>query len=61
VSRPIRVGESAAAEFAEAVRWHEGRRRGLGSELHELVITALGLIADHPELGLRSEGRRIPS
>jgi hypothetical protein len=32
VKPPIRIGESAAVELAEAVRWYEARRPGLGAE-----------------------------
>jgi toxin ParE1/3/4 len=51
VKRPLRVGESAAAEFADAVRWHDKQRPGLGADLHELVTAALDFIGEHPDAG----------
>ena len=48
---PIRIGESAAAELADAVRWHEEQRPGLGSELQDLVNSAFDRIEQHPDAG----------
>ena len=51
MTRPIRVGESAAAELAEAVRWHEEKRPGLGAEFRDLVSTVFDVIEQHPDAG----------
>jgi hypothetical protein len=40
VSRHTRVLPSAAAEFAGAAAWYEGKRRGLGAEFAEAVRAA---------------------
>ncbi len=49
--RLLRLGEPAAAELSEAVRWYETRRPGLGGELLEAVARALDMLAESAELG----------
>ncbi len=51
MKRPLRVTESAAAELADAVRWHEKKRPGRGTDLHGLVTEAFDFIAEHPNTG----------
>ena len=51
MSRPLRVGEPASAELAEAVRWYESQRPGLGAELLEAVGRTFDLIEQNPEIG----------
>lgn len=51
MKHPLRVAEPAAAELADAVRWHEEKRPGLGIELYELITTALDFISEHPDVG----------
>ena len=51
MNRPIRLGESAAAELLEAVRWHEQQRAGLGAELRDLVTEGFRSIEQHPDAG----------
>ena len=59
--RSIRVAESAAAELAEAVRWHERQRAGLGRDLKDVVASVVRMIAARPEVGSRvaSRSKRI--
>ena len=49
--RPIRIGEEADAEMAEAARWYERNRRGLGLEFLDAVDAAVGLIEENPRIG----------
>lgn len=51
MSRALRVSEPAGAELAEAVRWYESRRPGLGVDLLDAVARALDLIEQNPEIG----------
>jgi len=51
VKRLVRFGEPASNELAEAVRWYETRRAGLGGELFDAVAATLTLIETSPELG----------
>lgn len=51
MKRPIRIGESAAAELAEAVRWYEARRRGLGAEFRDVIGAAFDRIRQQPDAG----------
>jgi hypothetical protein len=44
VNRPIRSSQPASAELAEAVRWYEERRNGLGGEFFDAVVATLSLI-----------------
>jgi hypothetical protein len=44
VNRLLRSSEPASAKLAEAVRWYETRRTGLGGEFFDAVVAALALI-----------------
>ena len=50
---PLRIGESAAAELADAVRWYEEKRRGLGAEFRDAIGAAFDVIRQQPEAGSR--------
>ena len=54
--KPLRTSPSASAEFAEAVRWYELKRPGLGSEFFDAVAAAGDLIKTQPSVGA-SRGR----
>ena len=49
--KPFRFSAPASEELAEAIRWYEDRRAGLGSELYDAVAAAVELIRTHPEIG----------
>jgi plasmid stabilization system protein ParE len=51
VTRPTRSSQPASDEFKEAVRWHEARRPGLGSESFDEVGATLATIEATPEIG----------
>jgi len=51
VTRRVRTAKPASEELAAAVRWYEGRRRGLGREFYAAVVASLESIALHPEIG----------
>lgn len=51
MKRPIRIGESAAAELAEAVRWYEARRPGLGGDFQDAIGAAFDRIRQQPDTG----------
>lgn len=65
MTRPVRLGEHAAAEFAEAVRWYEERTPGVGVKFLAAVQQALRRIETRPEAGSpvprsqRSAARRV--
>jgi plasmid stabilization system protein ParE len=44
----VRFHPQAQRELAEAARWYEQRRAGLGSELRRTVRDALRLVATNP-------------
>jgi plasmid stabilization system protein ParE len=48
---PIRIGQEAEAEMAEAARWYEAHRAGLGIEFLEAVDDAVVRIAEMPRMG----------
>lgn len=48
---PIRISEEAHAEMAEAARWYETQRDGLGTNFLDAIDTAVARIADSPRLG----------
>jgi plasmid stabilization system protein ParE len=48
---PLRISEEAAAEMAEAARWYETHRAGLGTEFLDAVDQAVTRIAEMPRLG----------
>ena len=56
----VRIAASATAEFVEAVRWYEDRRRGLGAAFFDAVSAVLSRIEEHPNIGAPfAEGHRI--
>jgi len=58
VTRPIRGAPEAEAEFADAVRWYEEHRTGLGSEFLAAVREARTLIEEHPNIGSAMRGAK---
>ena len=51
MKRPVRFSEPASDELAEAVRWYETRRAGLGGKFFDAVAATLTLIETSPEIG----------
>ena len=51
MNRPVRSSEPASDELAEAVRWYESRRAGLGGEFFDAVVATVSLIETNPEIG----------
>jgi plasmid stabilization system protein ParE len=51
VSRAFRNLRAAREEFAEAVRWYEEQRPGLGAEFFDEVAETTHQIQTFPELG----------
>jgi toxin ParE1/3/4 len=47
----VRISEEATAEMAEAARWYEMHRAGLGIEFLDAVDLAVAHIAEAPQLG----------
>jgi toxin ParE1/3/4 len=48
---PVRISEEADAEMAEAARWYETHRAGLGVDFLDAVDTAVARIAETPRMG----------
>jgi plasmid stabilization system protein ParE len=48
---PVRIGAEAEAELAEAARWYEMHRAGLGTEFLGAVDSAVARIAETPRVG----------
>ena len=48
---PLRIGHPASVELAEAVRWYEQKRTGLGGEFFDAVTDALEVVRTRPEIG----------
>jgi len=51
LTRPVRISEQAAAKLAQAVRWYEAQRHGLGAELLDAISRGLAMLAEHSEIG----------
>ena len=51
MTRTLRSSKPASDEFAEAVRWYEEQRLGLGADFYTSVTETTGLIESHPEIG----------
>ena len=49
--KPIRISRPASAEIADAVRWYEQKRTGLGGEFFDAVTYAIELLHTRPEIG----------
>lgn len=47
----VRFHEPASEEFRAAVSWYETRRRGLGAEFFDAIVTTVSLIGSQPEIG----------
>ena len=56
MNRTVRISEEAEAEAAEASRWYNARRPGLGDEFLVALDEALERIELKPERGSRSPG-----
>ena len=53
---PLRISEEADAEMAEAARWYEQNRIGLGLEFLAAVDAAVARIEENPRIGSRTPG-----
>ena len=53
---PIRLSEEADAEMADAARWYEQNRAGLGLEFLTAVDAAVARIEENPRIGSRPPG-----
>ena len=49
--KPLRISRPASAEFADAVRWYEQKRVGLGGEFFDAVTDAIEVVRNNPEIG----------
>jgi plasmid stabilization system protein ParE len=47
----IRISEEADAEMAEAARWYEMHRAGLGIEFLDAIDTTVAQVAEAPRMG----------
>jgi plasmid stabilization system protein ParE len=56
--KPIRISRPASAEFADAVRWYEQKRTGLGGEFFDAVTHAIELLRARPESGTAANRTR---
>ena len=54
---PVQFGQRASEELAEAVRWYEMRRSGLGSDFYDAIVRTIDVIQEHPEIGVARTGR----
>jgi len=54
LKRPLRIGEEAYAEMAEAARWYDAQRVGLGGEFLAAIDAAFALIEGNPNKGSRA-------
>lgn len=48
---PVRISEEANAEMAEAARWYEAHRTGLGTQFLDAVDAVVARMAEAPRLG----------
>jgi plasmid stabilization system protein ParE len=48
---PVRISEDAEAEMAEAARWYETHRVGLGTEFVEAIDNVVARISETPRMG----------
>ena len=53
---PLRISEEADAEMAEAARWYEQNRAGLGLEFLAAVDAAVVRIEENPRIGSQTPG-----
>ena len=54
--RPVRFGPEASSELADAARWYEDRRAGLGSMFLDAVEATVQAVASWPASGTSVEG-----
>jgi plasmid stabilization system protein ParE len=47
----VRISQEADAEMAEAARWYQRQRTGLGTEFLDAIDTTVSHIAETPRLG----------
>jgi plasmid stabilization system protein ParE len=47
----VRISEEAEAEMAEAARWYESHRAGLGATFLDAVDDAVARVAEMPRMG----------
>ena len=52
----LRISEEAEAEMAEAARWYEQHRVGLGLEFLAAVDASVARIEENPRVGSRTPG-----
>ena len=55
--KPVRFGQPASEELAEAVGWYELRRSALGRDFFDAIVRTIDLISTHPEIGTERTGR----
>ena len=48
--KSVRISDPASVELAEAVRWYEQKRTGLGAEFFDAVNQAIELVRSQPEI-----------
>ena len=53
----VQFAQPAFEELAEAVRWYETRRSGLGGDFYDAIVRTIDLIRSHPEIGTARTGR----
>lgn len=51
MTKPLRTEEEAKAELAEAIRWYEERKPGLGGRLLAAIDRALDRVQRFPQAG----------
>jgi plasmid stabilization system protein ParE len=51
LTRTLRNLQAAREEFAEAVRWYDEQRAGLGAEFFDEVAATTARLEVHPEIG----------
>jgi len=44
VKRTVRVDSAASDEFADAMRWYEARRPGLGGQFYDGVVDVIATL-----------------
>ncbi|MGE4068692.1 MAG: type II toxin-antitoxin system RelE/ParE family toxin [Vicinamibacterales bacterium] len=54
--RPVNIAATASRELAEAVRWYETKRPGLGGEFYDAVVEAIALLQQRPGVGRQVDG-----
>ena len=50
--KTVQFAAPASEELVAAIRWYEHRRSGLGVEFYDAIVAAVGLIQEHPEIGI---------